>query len=259
MAVDDRKLGSVLRALRRRRRWRQLDLAHRAGLSQASISRAERGHLQVLSVRAVRRICGALEVSLELTPRWRGADLDRLLDQDHAELLGAVATFLHRHGWTVAVEVTYARFGERGSVDILAGHPLTGSVVVVEVKTQLVSIEQTARRLDEKTRLGASIASERFAWTPSSVSRILVLPDTWPERRRVKRNGAVMEQVFPVQGRAVRAWIERPSGRIDGLWFHTLTHPRTGKRKQPSPARVRKQSPRSDNPATALGRRLVKV
>ena len=65
-------------------------------------------------------------------------------------------------------------------LDILAGHVRSGCVAVIEIKTELVSIEQTARRLDEKVRLAGPIAAERFGWSPHSVSKILVLPDTWP-------------------------------------------------------------------------------
>jgi transcriptional regulator with XRE-family HTH domain len=244
--VDDRTLGLVLRALRRRRGWRQADVASRATTSQATISRAERGHLETLSVRALRSICAALEVKLDLLPRWRGAELDRLLDEDHAALVGAIAAILERLGWTVAVEVTYSRYGERGSIDILAGQRSRRAVVVIEVKTQLVSIEETARRLDQKSRLGADVARERFGWDAASVSRILVLPDRWPERRRAVRHASLLHLLFPVQGRAVRAWLRSPAERIQGLWFHTVRHDLTGKRNQPAPMRVRRTGTSAD-------------
>jgi transcriptional regulator with XRE-family HTH domain len=238
--VDDRKLGSVVRALRRRRRWRQVDLAGRAKLSQATLSRAERGSLDSLSLRSLRALCSALEIKLELVPRWRGAELDRLMDEHHATLAAGVVAVLERLGWADAVEVTYSRFGERGSIDILGGHAPTKAICVIEIKTELVSIEETARRLDQKVRLAADIARDRFGWLPGSTSRILVLPDRWPERRRANRHALLVSRLFPVQGRQVRAWLRRPVGHIDGLWFHTFTHRRTGKRIQPAPNRVRR-------------------
>jgi predicted transcriptional regulator len=39
--VDDRRVGLVIRALRRRRGWRQVDLAAAASVSQSLIARAE--------------------------------------------------------------------------------------------------------------------------------------------------------------------------------------------------------------------------
>ena len=43
--MDDRRLGLVIRALRRRHGWRQQDLATYSGLSQSAISRVEAGHI----------------------------------------------------------------------------------------------------------------------------------------------------------------------------------------------------------------------
>ena len=136
MAVDDRKLGSVLRALRRRRRWRQLDVAARAGVTQSTVSRVERGHSGSLAVATLRRLFAAVDTRIDLVPLWRGGGLDRLLDEDHATLVGRVAAVLERAGWSMVLEATYSRYGERGSIDILAGHVRSGCVAVIEIKTR---------------------------------------------------------------------------------------------------------------------------
>ena len=81
--MDDRTAGLVIRAIRRRRGWRQEDLADRAEVSRSQISRAERGWFDQLTLRSIRRIYAALEARLLLAPRWHGAELDRLLDEDH--------------------------------------------------------------------------------------------------------------------------------------------------------------------------------
>jgi transcriptional regulator with XRE-family HTH domain len=44
--MDNVRLGNSYRALRLRRRWRQLDLAAAAGLSREKVSRIERGILR---------------------------------------------------------------------------------------------------------------------------------------------------------------------------------------------------------------------
>ncbi len=49
-------------------------------------------------------------------------------------------------------------------------------VVVVEVKSQLVSLEETLRRLDAKARLAPLICRRRLGWGPAAASRLLVLP-----------------------------------------------------------------------------------
>jgi transcriptional regulator with XRE-family HTH domain len=117
--VDDRRLGLVIRALRRKRRWRQVDLAGAAGVSQSLVSRAEAGHVDTLTMRALRRICAALDIRLDLDTRWRAGDLDRLLDSRHAEIAGEVGRVLVDGGWLALHEVTFAIGGERGSIDLL--------------------------------------------------------------------------------------------------------------------------------------------
>jgi transcriptional regulator with XRE-family HTH domain len=107
--VDDQRIGRIVRALRRRLGWRQADLAGRARCSQRTVSRAEHGHLP--SVPILRRLLAALDAWLVIDVRWRAGALERLLDEDHAALVGLLTGLLHRLGWEVHVEVTYARAG----------------------------------------------------------------------------------------------------------------------------------------------------
>lgn len=93
---------------------------------------------------------------LLLDVRWRAGALDRLLDEDHSAVVGALAELLGKLGWEVQLEVTYSVYGERGSYDILAWHRPTRTLLVIEVKTDVVSVEATLRKLDEKTRLAKS-------------------------------------------------------------------------------------------------------
>jgi transcriptional regulator with XRE-family HTH domain len=226
--VTDIQLGRILRAVRRRRGRPQREVASTVGVSQSTLSRIERGHLDQVSLRTLRAVFAALEIRLELVATWRGAELERLLDEDHAVLVGSVALILERRRWDVAVEVTYSRFGERGSIDILAIHRATSAVLVVEVKTRLGSVEATLRRLDEKARLGALIAAERFGRRPGHVSRLIVLPDRSTERRTAARHSGVFSRSVPVQdGRLIRAWLRAPAAPLAGLWFLSASHSRT--------------------------------
>src|SRR5574338_465047 len=106
--MDDRAVGLVLRALRRRRGWRQSDLAARAGCSQALVSNVERGHLSAVTVNALRLLFAVLDARLLLEPRWRGAAVDRLLDSEHAAIANVLAARLERDGWLAMIEVTYS-------------------------------------------------------------------------------------------------------------------------------------------------------
>lgn len=175
--MDDRRIGRALRALRRRRGLRQSDVAYAAGVGQSTVSRAELGHLDALSLRALRRIFGAVEASFEGDVRWRGGGLDRLLDERHAAVVGTVAQQLRAWSWRVVPEATFNHFGDRGSIDILAGHEAQRFVAVIEAKTEITSEEEMLRRLDTKARLAPVIATERFGWRPATVASFIVLPD----------------------------------------------------------------------------------
>ena len=85
------------------------------------MSLVECGRIEDVSVRALRRHARALGAELRLELRFRGGELDRLVDEGHAALVGAVAGRLEAFGWETRPEVSFAVFGERGSI-----HPARG-------------------------------------------------------------------------------------------------------------------------------------
>lgn len=82
-------LPRAIRTLRHKHRWRQMDLAVRAGVSRQVISRIERGQLASQSIRTLARLVEALDATADLTVCWHGEQLDRLLDAAHAALVEA--------------------------------------------------------------------------------------------------------------------------------------------------------------------------
>ncbi len=238
--MHDVQVGSKVRAVRLRLGWRQADVAERSGVSQSAVCRVERGQLDHMTLRSIRRILGALEIDLELVPRWRGGDLDRLADEDHAALVGMIATLLGALGWETRAEVSFSVYGERGSIDLLAWNPSTRVLLVVEVKTALTSIEETLRRHDVKARLAPGVARERFGWNAGATARLLVLPDASTARRRVARHARVLVGAYPTRGRAAREWLRSPSGSAGLLAFLSPMPDRTGSRRLGPRRRVRR-------------------
>jgi transcriptional regulator with XRE-family HTH domain len=215
----DTRVGGSFRALRHRLRWRQTDLARRAGVSRSVVSFIERGRLERVSLASLRAVARALDAEFFVQLRWRGGDLDRLLDEGHATLIGQLTALLRTHGWQVRVEVSYSIYGERGSIDVLACHEASRTLLVVEVKTEVVSIEETLRKHDAKVRLAKRIAAEELGWRALGVARLLVLPGLSTARRRVERHAAVLDTTYPARGSAVRAWLREPAGLIAGILF----------------------------------------
>ena len=217
--MDDVRIGIRFRALRHRLGRRQQDLAARAGVSHDLVSLVERGRLEEVTLRRLRRIARQLDAEFVNLLRWRGGDLDRLVDEAHARLVGLVTETLGVSGWQVRLEVAYSVYGERGSIDVLAWQPGAQLLLVVEVKSELVAVEETLRKHDEKARLAAKIAGDRFDWRPRSVARLLVLPSLATQRRRVDRHAAVMDTAYPLRSVALRRWLSSPTGPNAGLLF----------------------------------------
>lgn len=118
-------------------------------------------------VEKLRRHSRALDAEVVVVIRWRGGEIDRLMDEGHASVVGWVMALLAGLGWETAAEVTFAVRGERGSIDVLAWHAASRTLLVVEVKTELTSLEET---------FGVTMLSS--AWRPRS------LPTASAGRRR---------------------------------------------------------------------------
>ena len=236
--MNDITLGRALRALRLREGLRQADVAKRAGVTQQLVSRIELGRAPDVTLATLRKVVGAAGADYVGHVTWRGGALDRLLDEGHADVVGSVMTLLRRRGWTVFSEVTFSQWGERGSIDVLAWHPATRMLLVVEVKTEITSAEETLRRLDVKVRLAPRIGEERFGAKPRSVARMLVVADRSTNRRRVARLAPLLDSAFPVRGTALRDWLRHPAAPIAGLLFAGERQPGRTQRGARRPAGV---------------------
>ncbi|HSJ00255.1 MAG TPA: helix-turn-helix domain-containing protein [Patescibacteria group bacterium] len=216
-------LPRAVRELRRRHRWRQADLASRCGVSRQVISRIERGQLGSQSIRTLARVIEALDATAELVVHWRGEELDRLMDATHAALVQQTVAFFQSVGWVTRVEVSFNHFGDRGRVDVLALHRGARILAVVEVKSALGDLQDTAGRLDVKVRLGSMLASSIGWEQPEGVIRALVVADTRTARRVVERHAGIFD-VFSLRGRRALAWVRSPSSPSPRglLWFVRL-------------------------------------
>jgi transcriptional regulator with XRE-family HTH domain len=221
--MDDATIGRAFRAVRIRRHWRQADLAEAVGVSQQTDSRIERGGLDGITLGSLRRMAAVLGIRLTLVARTDGAELDRLLGARHSAMHEEVARIFERlPDWIAVPEVTFAIYGERGAVDILAWHAGTRTLLVIELKTELVDVQETVRTLDRKVRLAPRIAAER-GWVPDTVASWLVVAEGPTNRRRVAAHRAMLRAALPVDGRTVMGWLTSPCGSIAALSFLSST------------------------------------
>ena len=235
------RLGSICRALRVHKGWRQEDVADRAGLSRTTVSFLENGHISRLRVDAVVRIFEALGGRIDFVARWHGGELDRLLNARHSALHEAVARGLRRlHGWVLAPEVSFAIRGERGVIDILAWHAETRTLLVIELKTDIVDINELMGTVDRKRRLAVYVARDR-GWMAANVAVWVIVGDSVMNRRRVRSHNATLRAAFPSDGRTVAGWLRRPAGELRCLSFWSNVAGANAKAGLATVKRVRKR------------------
>jgi transcriptional regulator with XRE-family HTH domain len=251
--MDPVRLGHAYRALRLRRRWRQVDLGANAGVSPSAISRLERGRVDEVSVATLRKVAEALEASLDVRLRWNGEGLDRLLDEAHAGLVERLVQRLLTDGWLADVEVSFAIRGERGSIDVLGYHAPTGMVLVTEIKSVVPDSQATIAGVDRKARLGPEIARSR-GWTCRGVARLLVVGDSSTSRRRIEELSMTYRAAFPRTGREVIRWLRAPDGPMAGLLFLPYSRGVHGRKTITGMQRVRRAGSERREPHSRVGR-----
>lgn len=250
-----------MRAARVRRAWRQLDLAGRAGVSTATVSRLERGAIDGMPLGTIRKVARVLEIAVELRPRSRNADLDRLVNARHAALAEAVIGWLGSFGgWVVRPELSFSSFGERGVIDLVAWHAERRMLLVVELKTEIVDVGELIGTFDRKLRLAGRAVAD-LGWQPAAVGACLIVAESMTNRRRVATHRATFRSFLPDGVLPLRRWLSggtTTAGARALVFFSNDHHSnvrsafaaarrvRAGSRRAPERGDVRREScPRS--------------
>lgn len=215
--MDDQRIGWALRSIRIKKGWRQKDLAVRARVSRWVVLRIEHGRLATIPLGKLRAVAAALDARLDTVVRWQGGDLPRLLSARHSLMHEAMARFFgDLPDWTAEPEVSFSIYGERGIIDILAWHPTRRILLVIELKTEIVDVNEMLGTLDRKRRLAIDIAQSR-GWRPAAVATWLVIAPGRSNRRALADHATVLRAKLPLDGRAMRAWLRSPEGPVDAM------------------------------------------
>lgn len=259
--MDDVRLGNTLRVLRVRKHLRQTDVARRAGIKRQVVGRIENGAAGRYPLDTLRRIANALGARIDTRLRYQGAELERMVNAAHAGLHESVAAYLSTlGGWVWLPEVTFSHYGERGVVDILAWHPETRTLLIIELKTELVDPQDLVAVMHRRVRLGHVIAA-REGWHPVTVAAWVIVSDTSTERRRVRRHARLLRGAFPDDGRKARSWMTHPAGPLSALSFWSGGPPggisqkpgRVGRVRSRESSRLKRSSSVAKLPSRASG------
>jgi transcriptional regulator with XRE-family HTH domain len=174
--------------LRIRRGWRQCDVAVKARLSPAVIGRHENGAVGSLSTLA--RHAAVFGLRPELRLLGRAGQLPRLTDEEHAAMVESMAGWFREAGLLTETEASFSEWGERGRIDLLAFDPRSRTVVIVEVKTQLLDLQDLFGALNVKERLVSTIA-ERRGWVVRRRVTILAVAASASNRKIIRTHPAL--------------------------------------------------------------------
>ena len=233
--MDLVRFGRDVRLLRQRRGWTQRRLAAEAKASRWAVAEIEAGRGGRIAAERLARVVAAVGGYLSIRIEYRGGGLDRLRDQGHAALVDRMVARLRGAGWEVATEVSFNVYGDRGSIDVLAFEPVSGALLVVEVKTVITDVGATLMVLDRKMRHARALAATR-GWHARTLGRLLVLPEASTARRRVDAHEATFRNAFSARNVEVNRWLAAPAGAISGLLFLSSTrHTGAQRTKRPAP------------------------
>jgi transcriptional regulator with XRE-family HTH domain len=253
--VDDQRVGGALRALRLRRRVRQVDAALSAGIARGAAMRIEAGRLDRVRFGDIRRYAHALGARFDGSVLWQGTDLDRMLNRGHARMHAGILRWLGVvGGWVAAPEVSFSYGRERGVIDVLAWHPATRTVLVVELKTRLADVNDLMATMDTRCRLAERIARDR-GWDALTVGVWVVLAPGRTNARVLADHATVLRAKFPQDGRVMRGWLVRPSGAVAALSFLPQVHLGDLGRDVTTPSRVRRATPSVRHATSSVDRR----
>ena len=201
--------SAVARACRETRialRLTQRQLAATVRVSRGYIAAIERGRANP-SVDVVDRICRALELEAELIIRPPIVmELPRQHDLVHARCIAYVERRLQSIGWTLKREVEVVQARSHGWIDLMACHPESETLLVVEVKTRLDDLGSVERQIGWYGRSAAE-AARRIGWRPRRIVAWLLVLASDEVERTARDNRDLLSLAFPVRAPQMLDWL----------------------------------------------------
>jgi hypothetical protein len=135
-------------------------------------------------------------------------------DAAHAICSAYVQRRLQRLGFLVEREVMIRSGRSIGWIDLLAYHPVTHRLLVIEIKTRIDDVGLIERTMGWYRREARGIARQ-FGWEPVSVTSWLLGLASAEVDAAVDRNASILEQVFPARARGMSSALDAIGPRED--------------------------------------------
>lgn len=119
-------------------------------------------------------------------------------------------------GWQILPEESFNERGERGSVDVLAWLPEPRALLIVEIKTEIVDLQDMLHSLNVKRRVVPGVVSASLGTRPMSIASVVVLPSHSTHRRAVAEHSALLHAALPARTCEINQWLARPVGPLRG-------------------------------------------
>jgi transcriptional regulator with XRE-family HTH domain len=232
------KIAFVVADLRRAIGWSQRELASRAGLSQALVSAIENGRVPNVTFATTARLLEAMGAKLiiDASPPFLG-DRERQRDSAHARCTAHVARRLEGAGWQVRTEVEVGGGRSRGWIDLLAYHPRTRLLLVIEIKTEIRDLGAIERSLGWYERESWA-AARRLGWRPQALVGCLLLLATEANDERIRDNRAALSRGFPIRATEISSVVAGNKAAVAGRRAVALIDPSSRRRDWLRPARI---------------------
>jgi transcriptional regulator with XRE-family HTH domain len=229
-----KRIGAGLRESRLGSRLTQEDASHRAGISQTSWSRIERGATIAVSLETLASCAAAVGTQLASFIEARpGSDLPR--DIEHLRRQDLVIATARAGGWSARPELGIdSDSGRSRSIDVYLSRFAEREIAVVEIVDLFADAGADLRGLTDK------VAAVRRASPPGSrVRGLLVLRATNRNRTTVAELASLFAARFPAQSRAWLDALRSPTSAMpedDGLLWSSVSGDQLKVVRLPRPA-----------------------
>jgi transcriptional regulator with XRE-family HTH domain len=193
----------------------QEELARAAGVSRSHIAGVEAARVNA-SLDLVTRIGDVLGLELRLIGVRPTVIEPRPNDSVHARCSGYADRRFRGSGWMTRREVEVVHGRSHGWIDLLAYHPVTRVLVIVEVKTRIEDIGAIERQLGWYERSALAVAAP-YGWRPTRITSWLLLLASDEVDSAVRTNREVLSAGFPQRATDMLGVVSGEVPAEDGL------------------------------------------